>query len=109
METTMRETHLDDNYDIGDVAPQCKVIIKQNIKKFLKENEKTIEKLGISEDMVGHDLWLTPVGHGVGFWDRGYGKVGEKLTKSSKKYFDMESAEVGGDGKIRLMMCDRRR
>lgn len=34
----------------------------------------------------GHDFALTRNGHGAGFWDRGYGKVGEHLTESAKVY-----------------------
>ncbi|HBO9768500.1 hypothetical protein FBPa45_0125 [Pseudomonas phage vB_PaeS_FBPa45] len=29
---------------------------------------------------LGHDLWLTRNGHGAGFWDRGMGRVGERLS-----------------------------
>ena len=36
---------------------------------------------GITDEMVGHDFWLTRARHGVGFWDRGLGEQGEKLTK----------------------------
>jgi len=35
---------------------------------------------------AGHDLWLTSQGHGVGFWDRGHGRVGERLTKAAKAF-----------------------
>ena len=31
-------------------------------------------------ECLGHDLWLTSAGHGVGFWDRGLGELGERLT-----------------------------
>lgn len=34
----------------------------------------------------GHDFALTRNGHGAGFWDRGYGEVGERLTESAKVY-----------------------
>ncbi len=29
---------------------------------------------------LGHDLWLTVQGQGAGFWDRGLGALGERLT-----------------------------
>lgn len=35
-------------------------------------------------EMCGHDLYLTSVGHGAGFWDRGLGALGDKLTEASK-------------------------
>jgi hypothetical protein len=34
--------------------------------------------------MAGHDYWLTRNGHGTGFWDRGLGEVGDKLTAICK-------------------------
>lgn len=33
---------------------------------------------------LGHDLWLTRNGHGAGFWDRGTGAKGERLTELAK-------------------------
>lgn len=34
-------------------------------------------------EQLGHDLWLTRNGHGVGFWDRGLGELGSDLTKAA--------------------------
>jgi hypothetical protein len=48
---------------------------------------------------VGHDLWLTRNGHGAGFWDRGLGDVGDKLTAIAKR-MGSKSLYVGDDGKI---------
>lgn len=33
---------------------------------------------------VGHDLWLTEKHHGAGFWDRGLGELGGRLTASCR-------------------------
>lgn len=35
---------------------------------------------------LGHDFALTRAGHGAGFWDRGTGEVGDRLSKASKTY-----------------------
>lgn len=35
---------------------------------------------------AGHDLCLTSQGHGVGFWDRGHGRLGKRLTKAAKAF-----------------------
>lgn len=35
---------------------------------------------------AGHDFWLTRNGHGAGFWDRGLGAIGERLSKAAKAY-----------------------
>lgn len=35
-------------------------------------------------DQFGHDMTLTRNGHGAGFWDRGLGELGDKLTDWAK-------------------------
>lgn len=35
---------------------------------------------------AGHDFWLTRNGHGAGFWDRGLGDVGERLSDAAKAW-----------------------
>jgi hypothetical protein len=42
------------------------------------------EDWGLEE--AGHDFWLTRNGHGAGFWDRGKGGLGNKLTEMAKAY-----------------------
>ena len=39
---------------------------------------------GRTWDSFGNDLWFTRNGHGCGFWDRGMGDLGDKLTKLAK-------------------------
>jgi hypothetical protein len=47
-----------------------------------------------------HDFWLTRNGHGAGFWDRGLGVVGDRLTKVAKSfgscdlYVNHETSEI---------------
>lgn len=38
---------------------------------------------------AGHDFLLTRSGHGAGFWDRGLGERGDRLTDASKPYGDI--------------------
>jgi hypothetical protein len=54
---------------------------------------------GIDESQAAHDFWLTRNGHGAGFWDRGLGKVGQKLTKIAKDFGSVD-LYVGDDGTI---------
>jgi hypothetical protein len=35
------------------------------------------------DSYLGHDFFLTRNGHGTGFWDRGMGELGERLTKAA--------------------------
>jgi hypothetical protein len=40
----------------------------------------------IDSAQAGHDFWLTRNRHGAGFWDRGYGAVGDRLTAAAHAY-----------------------
>lgn len=92
--------NLDENYDFDDVSEESKEKIRTGIKQFLNDNHKILKKLAISEDSIGHDLFLDSQGHGVGFWDRGYGKDGETLSKSASAIFTEDSPYVGDDKKV---------
>ncbi len=46
---------------------------------------------------IGHDFWLTRNGHGAGFWDRGLGERGARLTAACKPY-----------GEVNLYLTDDR-
>lgn len=48
-------------------------------------------------EAVGHDLWLTRNGHGVGFWDRGMGRVGKRLTDKCGWRTEFPGIEVYAD------------
>ena len=52
-----------------------------------------------NEERLGHDFWLTRNGHGAGFWDRGLGELGQKLTEATKT-FGTSDLYIGDDGKI---------
>ena len=39
---------------------------------------------------AGHDFWLTRNRHGAGFWDRGAGEAGKRLTEMSRPYGDCD-------------------
>lgn len=48
---------------------------------------------------AGHDFWLTRNGHGAGFWDRGLGELGDRLSEAAKPYGSAH-VYVGDDGKL---------
>lgn len=50
---------------------------------------------------IGHDFWLTRNGHGAGFWDRGLGERGQRLTKASK-VFGSVNLILGDDKKLHI-------
>lgn len=68
--------------------------------EFIAANAADLEASGLSAESAGHDFWLTSAGHGAGFWDRGLGEIGQRLTKASKPY--TANLYVGDDRKLYL-------
>lgn len=103
---------LDQNYGPDDLSPQARATARATCAAFVKRNRAAIEKFkqitGRGDDAVGHDLWFTRNGHGVGFWDRGAGAVGEKLSKAANKMGGVDPY-VGDDGQIYAQASRRRR
>jgi hypothetical protein len=73
------------NFDADDIAPESLAAITADCAMFLDINAKDLAN--INAEQAGHDFWLTRNGHGAGFWDRGLGAVGERLTASCKHDF----------------------
>ena len=65
------------------------------------EVDEIIERWQITPGQLGHDLWLTRNHHGAGFWDRGYGPDGQRLTQLCKP-MGTDDAYIGDDGTIHL-------
>jgi hypothetical protein len=96
-ETDDNGTPLDRNYGISDFAPEALAAAIKVAKEFQASNEDDLNETSGDDGQHGHDFWLTRNGHGAGFWDRGYGPVGERLTKAAKAY-GSEDIYVGDDG-----------
>lgn len=96
---------LDKEYGFEDIASETVKAMVADCKDFQESNRALIDACeygfnGYSRDeMAGHDFWLTRNRHGAGFWDRGLGELGKKLTDLAHAYgsFDLY---VGDDGKI---------
>lgn len=98
----------DERYDKFDALPELR-------EKLVKELEEFPERLegyvAFYRDNIrrvdndrwtayfGHDIALTRNGHSVGFWDRGLGRAGDKLTSWSKTLEELTLFETG-DGKF---------
>jgi hypothetical protein len=86
---------MDANYDADDMTPECRVKMEEDCADFMRANWAdlalyTEQYAPAGEfdvwDCAGHDFWLTRNGHGAGFWDRGLGDLGARLTTASKPY-----------------------
>jgi len=90
---------LDDNYGIADFTPDAKAKLREDCVAFVDTN--LTDLASIDAKQAGHDFWLTRNGHGAGFWDRGLGALGERLTKASKPYGSCDIV-VGDDGMLHI-------
>lgn len=72
----------------ADFAPESIEAARNTCADFLRANEDislAYVNSGKTWDAFGHDLWFTRNRHGVGFWDRGIGELGELLTEAAHK------------------------
>ena len=98
---------LDDMYSIDDISEECKAAMLDSCKDFIETNASDLTTYGAKmaceqwsvEDRAGHDFWLTRSGHGAGFWDRGLGELGDRLSKAAEVYGSVD-LYVGDDGLI---------
>lgn len=90
---------IDNYYDETDLSEELKEKIETDCKKFFDENYEIMVNANRDFSRHGHDFCLTRNGHGVGFWDRGYGNLGNILTEKCKPYGEI-NAYIGDDGLI---------
>lgn len=98
---------MDENYEVDDIADESRASMRAECLDFIAANS---DDLGLAATMhergdwsyaeqAGHDFWLTRNGHGAGFWDRGLGDVGDRLSHAAKVYGGCD-LYVGDDGKV---------
>lgn len=90
---------LDARFDETDIAPDTLAAMRADCDAFYDANTALMTETGASDEQHGHDFWLTRCGHGAGFWDRGYGPAGDKLSDAARTFGNVD-LYVGDDGKI---------
>jgi hypothetical protein len=94
---------MDANYGIADLSDECLEAVVKRCALFQARYARILARLterhGHSDAYHGHNLWLTQCGHGTGFWDCGYGKLGDALTTACQALGEVW-LYVGDDGKI---------
>jgi hypothetical protein len=107
--------NLSDIFSVDDISPECMESMRKDCLGFVQANLSDLmayvqaclegDRIGYDgtdgepEDWAGHDYWLTRNGHGAGFWDRGLGPLGERLSKAAEVYGSVD-LYPGDDGKI---------
>lgn len=90
-----------------DLAPETVQRFETDCRAFMAANETDLDAYADaprgSEDSAmsyaGHDLWLSRNGHGTGFWDRGLGELGERLSEAAHALGTCD-LYIGDDGLI---------
>jgi len=85
----------------SDLAPGTLQEIIKDCKDFQETNKVLLGAaytMSYNEEQAGHDYWLTRNGHGAGFWDRGIGGIGEKLSEACR--YTEVCVYAGDDGKV---------
>jgi len=88
---------LDAEHEVTTIAPETMAQFRTDCAAFAESCAADLE--GMTPEQAGHDFWLTRNGHGAGFWDRGLGERGERLTQVARPYGEVE-LYVGDDGQI---------
>ncbi len=100
------DTPLDRDHDVYDIAVETLLEMKRECADFQEAQRELLDEAynhptcNYDAARAGHDFWLTRHHHGAGFWDRGLGVVGDKLTEAAYVYGDYD-LYVDDDGKVK--------
>ena len=86
----------------AELSEQAKQQFAEDCANFVAYCDETLGEdwhADLSLGQIGHDFWLTRNGHGAGFWDRGLGELGRKLSDAAKT-FGSCGLYIGDDGEI---------
>lgn len=90
---------LDSSFTPDDISEESNAEIAREVVEFWEAAKSEGLVDGVSPEQFGHDFYLTRTGHGAGFWDRGRGDAGDRLTEMAHAYREKTPIE-GDDGKI---------
>jgi hypothetical protein len=86
--------------NIHNFSDDSKIQAYTDIKKFLSLIGDTANIM--TEEQLGHDLWLTRNGHGAGFWDRGYDEADVAILNKASEDLGEIDLYVDDSGVIRF-------
>ena len=93
---------MDDHAGMEDISPEVWAEFYGDCSAFIEANGEDLESYlkVLTLEGFGHDFWLTRNGHGAGFWDRGLGDVGDRLTEAAEVYGAVDLYIGSEDGKV---------
>lgn len=111
--TVLADNENDDQYPIGevwdydDIPADYIAHVREDIAAFYESYTSLVDEYVSrmdfpynGETMFGHDYYLTREHHAVGFWDRGLGEVGYKLTDAAHDVGEAAYAFISDDGSL---------
>lgn len=81
-----------------DLSEEAMASIREDCEDFIRNTPEVTE---LTPVQAGHDFWLTRNRHGAGFWDRGLGKLGDRLTDAAHAYGE-SGLYIGDDERIHV-------
>jgi len=94
-----------DGKNISDINKESKEEIKKEVEWFINSAGDVFEEL--SDDQIGHDLWLTRNGHGSGFFERIEEKENLEIIEELCDILGNAEVFVNDDGEIYHESNDR--
>lgn len=88
---------LDEDHGADDITDDTRREAAEDCSAFAADNAADLASMDPYQ--AGHDFWLTRNHHGAGFWDRGLGEAGDRLTKAAHVYGSVD-LYVTDDGKV---------
>jgi hypothetical protein len=101
------ECHADnpelEDAEFSDLDPATLAAIIEDCADWQAANRAALDEAsavreGYDDERAGTDYWLTRNGHGAGFWDRGLGDVGDRLSAACR--YSSVDVYRGDDGKV---------
>lgn len=106
------ETFADHGYSVDDVSTEYARSVRDELASVVESFGELVQAYHDTTDsearmqwsrseLFGHDFYLTREGHGTGFWDRGLGELGDRLTEVAKSCGEANPLFDNGDGVLR--------
>jgi hypothetical protein len=103
---------LDDVASLDDFSEDAWAKIIEEVGDFIDGNQDDFDAYLLAytpsdasytaAECFGHDFSLTREGHGTGFWDRGLGDLGERLSEAARVYGDQHLWLDRDTGKVEV-------
>jgi len=70
--------------NVSRLADETTAKLEADAAEFCAAQAELLDAADLSPESAGHDFWLTRNHHGAGFWDRGLGELGDKLSDAAR-------------------------